>query len=63
MPHADEGPKQFLEYDSKTFSEKGTQTSVSYRPVHLVLQILIDPLQSRITALDPKQRNKTVVPS
>lgn len=44
MPHADEGPKQFLEYDSKTFSEKGTQTSVSYRPVHLVLQILIDPL-------------------
>lgn len=35
---------------------------VSYRPVHLVLQILVDPLQSCIAALDPGDKNTEINP-
>lgn len=35
-----------------------TSMGVPYRPVHLVLQILVDPLKSCITTLDPKGAEK-----
>lgn len=35
-----------------------TSLGVSYRPVHLVLQILVDPLKSCIATLDPKGAEK-----
>lgn len=36
-----------------------TSAGDSYRPVHLVLQILVDPLKSCIATLDPaKKKNE-----
>lgn len=35
-----------------------TSAGVSYRPVHLVLQILVDPLKSCIATLDPEGAEK-----
>lgn len=44
----------------KIFKKKLAKTSAgdSYRPVHLVLQILVDPLKSCIATLDPAQKKK-----
>lgn len=32
-----------------------SENEVSHRPVHLVLQVLVDPLKSCIAALDPER--------
>lgn len=39
-----------------------TSAGFSYRPVHLVLQILVDPLKSCIATLDPKRTEKELWP-
>lgn len=47
-----QGFKKFLKRLAKT------SAGDSYRPVHLVLQILVDPLKSCIATLDPAKKKK-----